>query len=482
MLRNGAIGSERNELEVLPPAAPTFDLSRCYGVIGEYVRLWEPHTEASPVAIYACALAACGAMIGRGPRWRFGNAEHHARSFVMAIGHTSVGRKGTSINIGAKDLVSLLDDDFRRTRVATGLSSAEGLIAEVRDGTPEQTRGNKAIPADPGVTDKRLLVVETELGGTFETMAREGNRLSAVIRDLWDGVDVRTMVKHDPQRASEPHVVIVGAITPDELRKLLTKTSVANGLANRFLPVWAGRSRSLPDDSEPDPPALHKVVQTIRSRLADARMIQRVSWHEDASARWREIYEDIAFPEEASATLSALLARGAPYVRRMAMLLALLDGQSIVELAHLEASLSLWRYAADTWRFVYHDTSSRSDLAEKILQGLREAGAAGLTKTEIRETIVHSNATSADTINAALQELVRDHLAVRRDDPSRGGRRPERWVHVRHTVGNNSEATGEKGEKGEGQHFTPISPIPPAPFMQNAGPGLAEYQWPEEAA
>ena len=69
----------------------------------------------------------------------------------------------------------------------------------------------------------------------LKVMTREGNTLSPVIRSAWDSGDLRSLTKNSPARATGAHVSIIGHITKDELRRLLTETESANGFANRFL-------------------------------------------------------------------------------------------------------------------------------------------------------------------------------------------------------------------------------------------------------
>src|SRR5208337_1719829 len=99
---------------------------------------------------------------------------------------------------------------------------------------------------DPGVSDKRLLLIESELYQALTVMKREGNTVSRILRDAWDGRDLGSLTKHSIARASKPHVSIVGHITEDEFRQNLDHTSMANGYANRFLMACVMRSRLLP--------------------------------------------------------------------------------------------------------------------------------------------------------------------------------------------------------------------------------------------
>lgn len=456
--------------------APVFDEAALYGPLGEYVRLNAPHTEAAPAALYLSAVASVGALIGRGPTWHIGGVPHHVRFFGLIIGPTGAGKKGTALGIGGRNLLRRLDEDFFTARVVSGLSSAEGLIAEVRDPVPpvlDETTGKTVRPGDAGVTDKRLLVIEGEAGGPLEAMAREGNRLAAILRDAWDGVDLRSMVKRDPQRATNPHVAVLGAITGGELRKLLTETAVTGGLANRFLPVWSTRARLMSRETAPDPLALADVVRELGQRVGNARAIGHVGWSTAAQDRWDVEYPRLALVDEASDTVRALLERGAPHVMRLAMLHALLDGVGRVDVPHLEAALAFWRYCADSWRFVYHDTATRSPLASKLLSALESAGAGGLTRTAIRDDVVRSGDIPAERITNALAELQRAGLAVRSDEAT-GGRPRERWHHARWT---GCIAKGEKGENAPDPVKAPeFSPFSPFPTSLPAAPGMVRVR------
>ena len=53
-------------------------------------------------------------------------------------------------------------------------------------------------------------------------MERDGNSLSGVLRDAWDGKDLAPMTKGNRIRATAPHVGIVGHVTQNELLRNLT--------------------------------------------------------------------------------------------------------------------------------------------------------------------------------------------------------------------------------------------------------------------
>lgn len=451
------------------PVVPIFTLTTMHGPVGDYVRAVAPHTEAAAVGIYAAALAAVGALLGRGPTWRFGGVDHHARVWPVLVGATSRGRKGTAMAWGVDHLLRLLDDDFRRDRLVSGLSSAEGLVHVIRDPVMDivdPTTGKVTRQGDPGVSDKRLLVKEAELGGPLMAMRREGNRLSATLREAWDGNDLRALVKTDPQRATDPHVTLVAAITGEELRDLLGEASIANGLANRLLPILVERSRLLPHGGDPDPRMLADIVDRLRWNVERARTVGRIAWTSAAAAAWTDAYHQLENPTDTAPRLLAVLGRGSPTVRRLSMLLALADGTGDIDVPHLRAALALWDYAAASWRYLLGGAATRSKMAEKLLAALQDAGATGMDRTAIREA-AGSNNIPAEIITTALAELAATGVAVQAKART-AGRPREVWHHVHHAhraESGSKEEWGDCEKKGEGPDGAgTISPIPLIPL------------------
>jgi len=109
-----------------PPSANAY-----HGLLGEIVRTVEPHTEADPVALLSQLLVAFGNAIGRTPYVQVEADRHHTNLFAVLVGDTAKARKGTSWG-HARKVVTEADPDWE-SRVMGGLSSGEGLIAQVAD-------------------------------------------------------------------------------------------------------------------------------------------------------------------------------------------------------------------------------------------------------------------------------------------------------------------------------------------------------------
>jgi len=178
--------------------------------VGEIVDLVAPQTEADPAAIVMQFLTAVCSIIGNGPHILVGDDKHPARLFVVLVGGTSRGRKGTSWGWIYSVLRTV--DDMWPDRVANGLSSGEGLTWAVRDEigkwVPPKKHATEPeyVIVDPGVDDKRLLVVEGEFAQTLRVAERDVSTLSATIRNAWDlrATDkLATLTKNNPCKGIE---------------------------------------------------------------------------------------------------------------------------------------------------------------------------------------------------------------------------------------------------------------------------------------
>jgi hypothetical protein len=388
----------------------------------------EPHTEADPAALLVQFLVAFGSLIGRGPHYRAEADRHFTNLFAVLVGPTAKGRKGTSWG-RVKDVAGNVDEIWAKGRVLTGLSSGEGLIWAVRDEIRGLVKGGKGNQPeeqviDPGVSDKRLLVMEGEFARALQSCERQGNTLSSVLRDSWDTGELSTLTKNSPARATGAHISILGHITRDELRRLLTDTATANGFANRFLWVCSKRSKCLPDGGALDPRELSPIVTLFRQAADFARNVGLLTRDEPARVIWHGVYSDLS--EGKPGLLGAVTSRGESQVLRLMCLYALLDRSSVVRAEHLMAALAVWEYCEDSARFIFGEALGDAT-ADEILRALRERPE-GMTRTEIREYFAR-NKPSAE-IERALRALQEHGRARARREHAEQGRPAERWYAI----------------------------------------------------
>jgi hypothetical protein len=423
--------------------APQLDSSALYGIIGEWVALIAPHTEASDAAILVTAICSLGTLIGRGPFMTIDGSRHGLNNFALLVGPTSSGRKGTAVG-RVRHLLTMLDPQFNSRNVKAGLSSGQGIIHHVRDGRPGVSEDDAQ---DAGVTDKRLLVIEAEIASALRQMRKDGNTLSPVIREAWDGNSLGTLTKGDPLRATDPHIGIVGQITSEELHRQLDNTEFFSGFLNRFLIVWTERKQLLPFGGQPDADEEARLIARLSAAVISARSIADVSsFTIDGATWWRDHYEQLT--TGSIGRVGAATQRAAPHVRRIALLFAVLDGAGSIDGKHLAAAHAVWRYAEDSARYVF-GASELSSRARRLEAQLLAAGRGGLDRTAIRNGTFGSNNVPARDIDAVLGELEQFGRAQKVPANAGLGRPREVWVHARQlSVG----AMGVMGGNGEGRN------------------------------
>ncbi len=398
------------------------------GLAGKIVRRIDLETEADPAAVLAQFLVAFGNVLGRSVYQTVGIKKHFGNLNLAIVGRTSKSRKGTSWS-WIESLLAGVDPEWFDSRVQTGLSSGEGLISAVRDDTQKREpvrnkETNKVesyqnVITDHGTEDKRLLVVEEELASVLRMVQRDGNILSAVLRQLWDGGRLRTMTRNHPLKATDAHGSVIGHITREELLKSLEQTEVANGFCNRFLWVAARRSKLLPEGGEPVD--LTDFVAALKECISMAHASRRILRTADAREYWHSIYADLT--QERGGVLGLVTTRAEAQVLRLSSLYAVLDCVAEIRTEHLESALAFWDYCVRSCTWIFGQSTGDAD-TDELLDALRKAGEKGMSRTDIRDFF--SKHKAAKDIVRLLGRLHEAGLVTFRMEAT-AGRSVERW-------------------------------------------------------
>ena len=416
------------------------------GIAGRFVRAVAPHTEADPNFILLSFLAYAGNAFGRDAYISVSGDHHHANLYVCGVGPTSSGRKGTA-KVPVEAIFRPIDDVWCGQWTG-GLPSGEGLIAAVQDPIfkREKVGGKKNEPiryedlcTDDGVSDKRLVVRQGEFAGALKVMGRDGNTLSATLRDAWDSGNLNTLTKNNRTKATGAHVTIIGNITAEELLNCLEAGEFANGLANRFLWCCSIRSQFLPEggldfDEIPGFDAIRKDFNRIHYKVKG-----RVERDLEAGELWghndtptRGAYHDLT--REKFGLYGKATARGPAQVLRLGLIYALLGGDQQLRRQHLDAALEVWRYCDESARFIFGDRIG-NPIADTILDALRKTPD-GITRRDISVELFGRHKTSAE-LTTALVLLTKAGLARCEAEPT-GGRPGERWFTITSKGGANA--------------------------------------------
>lgn len=396
-----------------------------HGLAGDIVRLIAPHTEADPVALLVQLLAAFGSALGRTAYFTAEADRHFANLFVVLVGISSKGRKGTSWG-HIRRLMQLADPHWETHCLQSGLSSGEGLIWHVRDAVEKLVK-NKTTGemepevVDPGIEDKRLLVQESEYASVLRVAGRDGNTLSAILRDAWDKGRLQTMTKNSAAKATGAHVSVIGHVTADELRRELSSTEAGNGFANRFLWLCTKRSQELPEGGSLTEADLVPLAARLSAAIDLGRQRNELKRDDDARSLWYAVYH--ALSEGGPGLAGAVTSRSEAQTMRLALLYALLDGADCIRREHLTAALALWEYVEASAKFVFGD-SLGDPVADDILRALK-AAPGGLSRTDLRELFQRHQ--PSERLGQALALLAQHHRAKMETRTDTGGRPAERW-------------------------------------------------------
>src|SRR5271170_4413974 len=162
-------------------ASPTLPVAALHGYAGLAVRTIAPHTEADPASILLQLLTAFGNIVGPGPHCMVDATRHALNLFVVLVGDSSKGRKGTSWSQIAR-LFAEIDHPWLSTRVTTARLTASGLVHALRDQQPP--------------TDRRLLALSEEFASVLHTLKSGNGHLSPLLRCAWDSGHLPTLDMH----------------------------------------------------------------------------------------------------------------------------------------------------------------------------------------------------------------------------------------------------------------------------------------------
>lgn len=364
-----------------PPNLPKVADPAWHGPIGEAVQRIAPATEADPIAMLCSMLALFGAMAGDTCYVRVGGTRHPPRIWPLIIGKTGSGRKGTSFDetkAFAKTW-STYAAGYVRSRVVSGLSSGEGLLAALGAAPTAGKDDPPNAQHEAIASDGKLTVRESEFARVLAATKRDGNTLGPILRQLWDEGDAAILTRQAPLKVTDAHVTVIAHVVPRELRLKLAEADLAGGTLNRFLLIASERPQLLPYEEERA--SVADLADELGRFAEQARFRgQEIRRDRSADALWASVYRALN-DDEPDGILGSVLARGPAYTMRLALVYALADGAGAISTDHLLAGLAVWHYAAETAKLMFSDAQRLTD--EERLAAYIAQASGGRNRTEI---------------------------------------------------------------------------------------------------
>lgn len=381
-----------------------------WGLPGQLVKSIAPHTEADSMALLSQLLVSFGSIAGRSSFFKAEADRHGCNLFVLNVGNSAKGRKGTSWG-QVSNIMKQVDPEWGATRISGGIGSGEALTYMLKD--------EGSINFGPANSDKRLLILESEFGGFLKVVNREGNTTSPVFRNAWDGTVLRNNTKGNLLSASDHHVSMIGHITMTELNQLLRQTEVMNGLANRFLFFFVKRSGVKPFGGTPPVEDVRLMVEEVKESVSFSREQGEIKRSSQADDLWRDVYPTLS--EGLPGIVGSLSSRSEAQVMRLAMILALFNRQKEISIEALECALAIHDYCLESLRFIF-GAKLGIPLADRLYDFICESDD-GVTRTDVRNFFQKNY--PRESINEAIRALSDAKLIEVVQGAATGGRPPE---------------------------------------------------------
>ncbi|WP_086970968.1 DUF3987 domain-containing protein [Vibrio coralliirubri] len=290
-----------------------------------------------------------------------------------------------------------------------GLSTTEGIVNELRD---DCTGKNGEVIH--GVSDKRLCIIEEEFANIFIKCRSNNSNLSSTIRKLFDGTNLSPLTKHDRISCTNPHVCIIGHITPKEFLAEVTGKDLYNGFSNRFLTILGFPKAVIPFPK----PLNEEIIDALSIELADAikwcnntpRTLEMADSFKDLWVVEVHRISELGAPDSTEATL---MVRAAHYAIIISGVFAALDKTCTLTDKHLHAALAWIDYWHESIRYVFdteaeaHANQVRIKNAEEVLSAIKqvtlEVGSRSFKRTYLSKKL--SRKVPTEVANIALQDL-----------------------------------------------------------------------------
>lgn len=380
-----------------------------YGSAGEIVAKIFPFTEAGFLPLLVQLLIFTAHVVGRKPHWSLSGPKHFLNQFVILLGPTSTGRKGTSTAV-IKSIFQQIYPDFCDKHILRGLNSGEGLIHHMKE---SNASCEASLGSERCFNGRSCIIIEEEFVNVFKVSRRDSNTLTGNLRNLWDGTTLQTLVRNNPAIARDPFGSLIAHITLQEFKDHLDLSDIRNGVLNRFIFLNSQMSKFLPFGGSMPEAILASIRQQLIEIIDFSRKIGEMSFTSHGVSCWEDIY--LRSFSAGDTDLADITARQIPILRRLACSFALFDRQQHVDVPHIEAALRITEHSSEVCNQFLNDLPNKHHKAAKwkLLVAIKSSNG-GLTRDQILKDVFQKNKDAA-SIQRLLQELETERTITRDD-------------------------------------------------------------------
>jgi len=359
-----------------------FPESAWRGIFGWYRDAQKGTTEAPEQYHFAVLKTVAGVLLGRSV-WVWSGGQLYPAFYTVLEGPSTQARKTTAASRGAE----LLEKVDPLVLQLNGLATAEGLLEQLRELTPEELDDEAIAQEDKQRTQScsdfegyRCLVVLNEFATLLRKAMQESS--SSIIPQLTQIYDCRNFVQNptkvNPIKVRMPVLGIIGLTTKTWLEGNLKIDDVFGGFGNRFVFYRWTLTFPIPRPPEPQMTIINEIVRTLHEVREKRKTRQtEFSFDEKASEILDEWYIERWYRKYASELDAVIVKRIDENVRKLALLYAVLENEADDNKIHadqLETAIEVgnWWEESVLSLFGTFGMTKQAQLEKKILDILRK--------------------------------------------------------------------------------------------------------------
>lgn len=378
--------------------------------IGKYCLQNDAYTEANIESVFLQSMEIFGNWIGRDVSYRINNSMIRANGFLVVVGTTARGRKGTAFKdaMAPYNLEDVHVADYRANMVGTGIASGEAVVARV---------------ADAGASgDGRFLAHYPEIHAMLAALHRENSSLGSMLREAYDGNPISVLTKKDPLVASRPHVSLLMHTTEADIRGVLSSQAARNGLLNRMLFFKAANGKLLPRPGVLDEGRIRELLDEL-ILCREWAIDREITWSAEAEEAWDAVYLKYN-TSRGDELLDSMFQRATDYIIKYCLRFAILARSGTISLSHLHAALAIVERCISDTIDILGRQSKEFDDKDKILQLIKDS--TSITRSDISRLLFHNKHPMQD-IKDQLRSLETTGK-IKSQKTKKGRRTFETWV------------------------------------------------------
>jgi hypothetical protein len=228
---------------------------------------------------------------------------------------------------------------------------------------------------------------------------------------MWDTGSTANITASSKKIVTGATLSFLSHITPSELSEV-DDSDYLNGFLNRFLLIYAERTKDLPEaQGLPD-----RKLYSLREQLQFALEVSRTEspWHfrysEDAQPLRDEVHYYWKNMESVDPLIDAMRTRARANIRRIAIIYAVSCMHDEIEYEDLIAANAVYQYHYDTVMYLFNQFVGDPD-ANKLLRALI-ANPAGVEWTDAYNKVFNKSNNASKRLGRALEILTERGLAV----------------------------------------------------------------------